>query len=220
MDNFARKQGKFLGNSYLMYELQYGVDLSKFIDKMDPLKQVQIINTLSRPDVFRRSKKKKKLKCWANICSAVLERQEGVTGQASAYLCDHEKQSPPVVVDTGASMCLTPVLGDFVTPLTPVHNHLTGINSETPISGTGIVEWEIKDAQGLVMKIRVQAYYVPEASIRLFSPQYYFQEKGKGKLICDKDCVLLDLDEQGYIYKFPYWISTSRVTSTSSPIRK
>ena len=66
--NFSRKQGKFLGNSYLMYELQYGVDLSKFIDKMDPLKQVQIINTLSRPDVFRRSKKKKKLKCWANIC--------------------------------------------------------------------------------------------------------------------------------------------------------
>ena len=68
LDNFARKQGKFLGNSYLMYELQYGVDLNKFIDKMDPLKQVQIINTLSRPDVFRRSKKKKKLKCWANIC--------------------------------------------------------------------------------------------------------------------------------------------------------
>ena len=98
----------------------------------------------------------------------------------------------------------TPVLGDFVTPLTPVHHHLTGINSETPISGTGTVEWEIEDAQGLVMKIRVQAYYVPEASIRLFSPQYYFQEKGKGKLICDKDCVLLDLDEEGYLYKFPY----------------
>ena len=196
-----------------MYDLQYGVNLDKFIEKMDPLKNYTILAALSRPDALRRTRKKnwlkkfkkEAMKFWTNICSAILhEEKEREMGKEMTVYLSQKANSPPVVIDTGASMCLTPVLSDFVTPLTPVHNHLTGINSDTPISGTGTVEWDIEDAQGLRMTLRVQAYYVPEANIRLFSPQYYFQEKQKGRLICDKDWVALDLDEQGYIYKFPF----------------
>ena len=213
LDNYERKKSKFLSSSYMMYDLQYGINLDKFIEKMDPAKSFSIIAALSRPDALRRTRKKdwlrrikkEALKYRANICSAVLEDEVSaqVNGEMTVYLNKHA-DSPPVVIDTGASMCLTPVLSDFITPLTPVHNHLTGVNSETPISGTGIVEWDIEDCQGLRMKLKVQAYYVPEANIRLFSPQYYFREKQKGVLICDKDGVQLDLDEKGSIYKFPY----------------
>jgi hypothetical protein len=40
----------------------------------------------------------------------------------------------------------------------------------------GTIEWNIQDAKGIVKPIQTSAYYVPQATIRLFSPQVYIKE--------------------------------------------
>lgn len=61
----------------------------------------------------------------------------------------------------------------------------------------------IRDALGTVRRIKTEAYYVPDASIRLFSPQRYFQERQRGHLHLDKDAVELET-EDGTSLRFPY----------------
>jgi hypothetical protein len=52
-------------------------------------------------------------------------------------------------------------------------------------------------------KIRTTAYYVPEASIHLFSPQTYFKEKKAGSLLITHDRTTLTLKD-GSRMDFPY----------------
>jgi hypothetical protein len=52
-------------------------------------------------------------------------------------------------------------------------------------------------------KIRTTAYYVPDASIRIFSPQTYFKEKKAESLIITHDRTTLTLKD-GSRMDFPY----------------
>ena len=109
----------------------------------------------------------------------------------------------PVVIDTGASCSLTPNIQDFIGPLRPCGSRITGLDSTTTVAGIGTIQWTIQDATGTVKFIRCEAYYVPNATIRLFSPQQFFQERGGGHLYSDKDRTLLTLDD-GATLEFPY----------------
>lgn len=51
--------------------------------------------------------------------------------------------------------------------------------------------------------IQVEDYYVPEATIRLFSPQWYFQQEHKGRLIMDQFSTKLELAKR-LVVSFPY----------------
>ena len=80
----------------------------------------------------------------------------------------------PIVIDTGASCSITPVHSDFISTIqpskVPVLNNISGT---TAVVGQGTIEWNIQDANGIVKPIQTSAYYVPQATIRLFSPQVY-----------------------------------------------
>jgi hypothetical protein len=83
----------------------------------------------------------------------------------------------PIVLDTGASISVSPVRADFLGDLQPAPGHtLRGLNHSTEVGGVGTVEWSIIDLVGTVRIIRTRTYFVPAATIRLFSPQVYFQE--------------------------------------------
>ena len=82
--------------------------------------------------------------------------------------------SPPIVIDTGASVLLTPNKSDFISKICMSHlKELKGLQGETPVLGKGTVEWTIWDLFSAVQTICTEAYYVPDASVRLFSPQTY-----------------------------------------------
>ena len=55
-------------------------------------------------------------------------------------------------------------------------SEVPGISHNTHIVGKGIVEWTIIDYWNVVRFIHPTVYYVPGASIRIFSLQTYFQE--------------------------------------------
>lgn len=114
-------------------------------------------------------------------------------------------QEPPIVLDTGASTSLTPVLSDFVGELTkPTSLQIKGLSSSARVVGVGTVEWTIVDLWGVVRVIRTTAYHVPDASIRLFSPHTYFQDNNdKGKCVIEARKAILHMPD-GSILEFPY----------------
>ena len=96
-----------------------------------------------------------------------------------AYLAGekYERKMTPIVVDTGATISISPDITDFVSELDPVtDNKLNGLGHTIKIEGIGWVEWTVRDYYGKVTRIRTRAFYVPQGDIRLFSPQAYFKE--------------------------------------------
>ena len=111
----------------------------------------------------------------------------------------------PIIIDMGASTSLTLDLSDFVTPLEPVQSaKVNGLMGKTKVVRKGLIEWTIRDYWGVIQVIRMTAVFVPDASIRLFSPQAYFQDnEGKGHCIIEGRKSHLELPN-GTVLEFPY----------------
>jgi len=76
-----------------------------------------------------------------------------------------------IVIDSGAS---TPIYTDFIVQISPMDAPIQGLSSTTKFKGIGTVKWSICDSRVTSRSIETVAYYTPEADIRLFSPQAYF----------------------------------------------
>ena len=100
----------------------------------------------------------------------------------------------PVVIDTGASISLTPHLTDFTRTLRSANvMELKGLSHTTKVMGCGPISSEVVNYFGTIQSIWTQAYYIPDATICLFSPQLYFQEHQSGSLTCNATQVSLSL---------------------------
>ena len=84
----------------------------------------------------------------------------------------------PIVIDTGASCSITPSVTDFLTAPTKADiASMEGLNGNaTKVVGAGAVAWDIEDVTGQRGTIRTKSYYIPQANVRLFSPQTYIEE--------------------------------------------
>ena len=114
--------------------------------------------------------------------------------------------SMPIVIDTGASRSLSPIRKDFIT-FSPLEQSLQGISADAKIEGVGVVSWEIIDENGVAHFIETEAFFVPTASIRLYSPQFHFKEKLEGSLLIDHHGAKLTLANEGsgvVALSFPY----------------
>jgi hypothetical protein len=74
-------------------------------------------------------------------------------------------------------LSITPHKGDFIGKIEQLDTTIQGISSVTKIQGVGTVRWHLKDIFGTIKIIDTRAYYIPDAGVRLFSPQVYFQEQ-------------------------------------------
>lgn len=145
----------------------------------------------------------------AFVATADLERKLGMSAPrmsnlSGAYISEHPRSDMPIVFDTGASFSVTPVRTDFVSELTQAEvESMTGLADSVMIEGVGQIEWPLRDVFGRIHMIRTQAFYVPQATIRLFSPQVYFQEHNKGRGTFDGDSLTFTTAE-GVDLQFPY----------------
>jgi hypothetical protein len=71
------------------------------------------------------------------------------------------------------------------------------------VCGQGEVNWDIEDAEGTCQRINTDAYYVPDAGIRLFSPQVYINANKNSSMQIDSDGILFTL-QCGTILSFPF----------------
>ena len=99
------------------------------------------------------------------------------TSTPEIYISRDSTEELPIVIDTGASFSVTPNVNDFIGQIQPSDlDSLKGLNSDIKVFGQGTVQWTIQDVLGNVRKLQTTAYYVPDATIRLFSPQVYLQD--------------------------------------------
>lgn len=79
----------------------------------------------------------------------------------------------PIIIDTGASISLSPYASDFTTDLKPVQNMtIKGIASGLPVRGIGTLRYTITTDDGVSRMLLLQdCLYIPQCSIRLLCPR-------------------------------------------------
>ena len=112
--------------------------------------------------------------------------------KSHVFLSKSEKSHLPIVIDTGASRSISPCRADFVS-FQKYSSKIEGIGSSTEVAGKGLVKWKITDQHDKTKEIITFAYYIPSASIRLYSPQAHFAESKSGRLSCSWNEVRLYL---------------------------
>ena len=75
-----------------------------------------------------------------------------------------------IIVDSGASLSISPHKSDFIGPIQPVNLRLGGMADGMIIEGRGKVEWSFKTQNGKTLTIKTLCYYVPDCKARLLSP--------------------------------------------------
>ena len=79
------------------------------------------------------------------------------------------------IVDTGASMCVSPFIDDFV-HYQPEHGRvLKGLTKGVTIAGVGVVRWNV-EVNGKLVELKLRALHVPQSDVRLLSPQQLKKE--------------------------------------------
>ena len=180
----------------IQYGFRFGIDLDEFCSSFDPLLPFRAYHqaaSLSRLG-FVTTSRVQTAACHArSLCHPVssvfhavpsvglLHSQREISDVESEAYPAQGDHSVPIVIDTGASMSITPFLSDFDSAPedSPVPDLITGLAHKTTIAGVGRVSWLIDDMYGVRRRISTNAYYVPDAKIRLYSPQSHFQESSE-----------------------------------------
>jgi hypothetical protein len=186
--------------SDVMYGFQHGVHLTAFVA---PLRQFRSIAALSstnflHPKTGRKYKKNMAkqamiaaFKQTTNEKNPFDEPEEGeatdianLTRNRSVYFSNN-KDKLSIVIDTGASVSLTPNLQDFVGNIrqTPT-SALQGLSTaSTKVNGMDTMEWTIRDLFEVVRTLHTTAYYVPDVSICIFIFATYLREQDTGQCL-------------------------------------
>jgi hypothetical protein len=142
----------------------------------------------------------------ALIAAAHLTGQD-VSSTAYVYQARNHPELP-IVIDSGASVSVTPRIRDFRGPLQKCPTKsLDGLTSKTEVLGMGKVTWEVQYSYGVKRTITTTAYYVPTASIRRFSPKVYFDEQNGGSYHMERGMTRLTLGD-GMPLTFPYQLGS------------
>jgi hypothetical protein len=208
-----------------MFEMQHGISLDDFNKLFDPIAQYRMQKDIKNPDFLTTHNERNQRRATeAAGRIAAFEIQQTLSKSAygkanhwkfpddpvrqavrktSVYFTPQREQCP-IVLDTGASISLTPYREDFMGDIEKCKmKKLNGLTDSTAIMGQGKVAWTIVDVFGVIRTIRATAYYVPDATIRLFSPQTYFQEHNAGSCTIEARRTSLTLAD-GSTMEFPY----------------
>lgn len=86
----------------------------------------------------------------------------------------------PLILDTGASISISPYKTDFITPIKPVQQvKIKGIASGLNVEGIGDISYTFFNDNGEKQKLLLQGcLYVPQCSVRLICPRQIGAETG------------------------------------------
>ena len=195
------------------YPLFYSTtSIENFVDSFDVLKHyhsLQQMRTATIPPHYKSlptvSRLYQRILLEARDLQSSLNQYTDKTSLPPTIFTSCRTGELPIVIDTGASMSITPVLSDFAVHPTPSTTKSLGslTTAKTTISGEGMATWLIKDFNGITRSLSTTAYYVPDATIRLFSPQVYIRENPtNSSLLLDSEGIAMTLT-CGTILRFP-----------------
>jgi hypothetical protein len=124
----------------------------------------------------------------------------------------------PLIVDTGASCCVSPTKDDFI-PGTYRSSQvkikdLSGSNKVAG-SGRGMIRWNVKDKFGRSHSIEIEGYHIPQASVRLLSPQTLYKKfGGNSNGWQDESKYVIKLKQFGIELDAPYGLANLPILPT------
>ena len=110
-----------------------------------------------------------------------------------------DSDAQTLMLDAGASACITNNANDFIKPPKRVNKKVKGIKGHAQATHRGTLKWYIEDDHGLVhMMVITGVYLIPETTTRILSPQHLAQQandhypmaEGTGALTISKNITL------------------------------
>ena len=99
----------------------------------------------------------------------------------------------PLIVDTGASVCITPFATDFVS-YRKSNAKIRDLSKYNAVAGEGEVKWDVFDSNGLPITLVLPAFHIPTVEVRLLSPQVLLSLRG-GKVIQTAKHISIKLED-------------------------
>ncbi len=96
---------------------------------------------------------------------------------ASCYTTMTPRFDPPLIIDTGASVCITPQKSDFDTYRSS-DMRIKDLSSSNKVAGEGQISWHVVNTDGNQITISLPGFHIPTAEVRLLSPQLLLEKSG------------------------------------------
>jgi hypothetical protein len=109
------------------------------------------------------------------VTTCVARANSATPRPASRAIFDSD--SFDILIDGGATACISNDLGDFISPPRPSKVRVKGFNGASSSTRIGTVRWSLLDDSGRRHTLQIpNTYYVHDCPMRLLSPQHYSQE--------------------------------------------
>ncbi len=111
------------------------------------------------------------------VVTVSINKQAFISSVEDPYcLCDQSVQTG-IIIDSGASVCITPHRSDFINyKVSQMKKH--DLLSSNSVAGEGIIRWSMQDEHGDLVNIELLGYHIPNADMRLLSPQVLLKTIG------------------------------------------
>lgn len=157
-------------------------DISTFVSHFNPIDYFNVFTTFSISSNIISTASPS-----VSVLADDLLRVQGNTPGSRIFLTSSDND-PPIVIDSGASYSVTPLMSDFVEgtfvskPSTVDH-----FSGSTVYSGFGQAHWRFASSDGGLPHdiLPEKTHLIPSAQIRLFSPQVYIRQHQQGSVLLD-----------------------------------
>ena len=148
-------------------------------------------------NAYRHRRKKRKMVPPTTMTGMTMTWDSNSSPSPSQGIFDSDSQA--LMLDDGASACITNNKDDFIEPPKRVDKKVKGIKGHAHATHRGTIKWLIEDDQGLVHVMIIRGtYLIPDAPTRILSPQHlaqqgddhYPREEGTGALTTSKTITL------------------------------
>ena len=122
-----------------------------------------------------RQKKLRRVPFTAATCMTSTRPNGWTRPQARDKKFDSDSQT--LMINDGASACITNCMDDFIEPPKRVERKVKGIKGYAKATHRGTRKWHVKDDSGVVHVMVIQGtYLIPDAATRILSPQHLAQQ--------------------------------------------
>ncbi len=97
-----------------------------------------------------------------------------------------------LIVDSGASVCISPICSDFVTYKNS-QMKINDLSSLNKVKGEGIISRTVLDTSGQKIKLEVPGYHIPGVEVFLLSPQILLKLLG-GNFFGTTEGIMISLE--------------------------
>jgi hypothetical protein len=111
------------------------------------------------------------------VVTVPINKQAFISSLEDPYCLSGQSVQTGVIIDSGASVCITPHQSDFVNYKVS-QMKIRDLLSSNSVAGEGIIRWSMQDEHSDLVNIELLGYHIPNADVRLLSPQVLLKTIG------------------------------------------